>query len=100
MFAGAPLSPGVHYLIVERTPVRSITVRQPSGSDTSVVVKLPEDWTHGASVQAIDRNDALIADVTTSVAGMQTTFPCARTVSGTPVEYYRISQAKPTRRRE
>jgi hypothetical protein len=42
-FNGAALTPGVHYILLEHHG-KLVTVRQPSGPDTSVVVPLPADW--------------------------------------------------------
>ena len=42
-FNGAAITPGVHYLLVERQGDK-VTVRQPSGPETLVTVTLPADW--------------------------------------------------------
>jgi hypothetical protein len=42
-FNGAPLSAGVHYLVVERG-VRGLSVRQPVGGDTEVRIQAPREW--------------------------------------------------------
>jgi hypothetical protein len=39
-FNGAPLSAGVHYLIVERT-AQALTIRQPVGEDTEIRIAIP-----------------------------------------------------------
>lgn len=46
-FGGVPLSPGDHYLLVERT-TDVVTVRQPLGADTTIAVEPPASWRGGA----------------------------------------------------
>jgi hypothetical protein len=75
-FNGAPLSGGVHYLIVERAG-RVLTVRQPAGEDTDVRIAIPADWDtrHGVSVTA----DGKPADF--RLDGQWLTLPCSAQVS-------------------
>ena len=92
-FQAATLSPGVHYLIVERGDGR-IVVRQPSGPDTSLTIALPPGWNPGAAVvQAMSRDSQPIATVPASVDGLHATFNYTRSLAGVPVDRYEISQA-------
>ncbi len=50
-FDGAPLAPGTHYLVVERS-TSSVTVRQPLGEDTPIAVAPPGSWRAGQPLHA------------------------------------------------
>jgi hypothetical protein len=77
-FNGAALTPGVHYLLVERVGGK-VLVRQPSGPDTPVTVKLPGDWDLRKGVK-------VTPPVQVSLDGVQATF----TVSAS-VEHYQVA---------
>jgi hypothetical protein len=89
---GAPLSPGVHYLIIERGG-EVITVRQPSGPDTSLRMALPPEWASGTAVtvHAIARDGREIGTAPLTVDGAEGSFSYARTASGVAVDHYEIS---------
>jgi Domain of unknown function (DUF6259) len=95
-FQGTPLSPGVHYLVIERH-TGAVIVRQPSGPDTSVAITLPPDWnlSDGVMVKAVSRDNQPIAKAQATVDGSQASFVYARSAAGVPVDHYEISPATP-----
>ncbi|HLH27921.1 MAG TPA: hypothetical protein VKW77_03335 [Acidimicrobiales bacterium] len=56
-FDGFPLSPGTHYLVVEREAGTTI-VRQPVGASTALAVDPPAGWTAGEPLVAQAYDDA------------------------------------------
>ena len=82
-FNGAALSQGVHYVLVERLAGR-VTVRQPSGPDTYVTVRLPADWDLSKGVRVTPQ--ARVA-----VDGAQVTFALTAAV-----DHYEITPASAT----
>ena len=94
-FSGKPLSPGLHYVVIERSgPL--ITVRHPSGSDTSLTLELPPDWdlSGGVQVRAMARGNQAIAAVSAAVDDRRLTFLCARGTSSAPVDRYEITSTR------
>lgn len=91
-FGGAPLSAGVHYLLVERGD-GVVSVRHPSGPDTSVTVSLPAEWdlSAGVQVQAMAGHGSAIGPVAVTLDGYRATFFCARMVANTAMEHYEIT---------
>jgi hypothetical protein len=94
-FSGKPLSPGLHYLVIERSG-QLITVRHPSGSDTSLTLELPPDWdlTGGVQVRAMARGNQAITAVSAAVDDRRLTFLCARGTSSAPVDRYEITSTR------
>jgi hypothetical protein len=83
-FNHAPLSPGLHYLIVESSR-STVTVRQPSGLDTDVTISAPNAAT---TARAVDSKGQLIANVPVHVAAGQACFRYAAFVAGKRVNAY------------
>ena len=83
-FNRAPLSPGPHYLIVERSS-SAVTVRQPSGLDTDVTFSVSNA---ASTARAIDSKGQLIANVPVHVNAGQCWFRYAAFVAGTRVDAY------------
>jgi hypothetical protein len=84
-FDGAALTPGTHYLIVERSG-SATTVRQPVGGDTDVAVTAA-----GTSVTALAPDGSPLGPVPASAAGGHITFHYAASLDGRAVGAYRIS---------
>jgi hypothetical protein len=84
-FDGAALTPGTHYLIVERSG-GATTVRQPVGGDTDVAVTAA-----GTSVTALAPDGSPLGPVPASAAGGRITFHFAASLDGRAVGAYRIS---------
>lgn len=85
-FDGAPLAPGVHYLIVERSGT-AVTVRQPVGGDTEVAVTAPA----ATSATALASDGSVVGMVPASASGGQVAFRYAASLDGRAVAAYRIS---------
>jgi hypothetical protein len=91
-FGGVSLSPGVHYVIVERDAVH-VTVRQPVGADSEIAVDPPAAWSPGRTLIAA----ALAADGTQvgTVGGRlqngRFVFSYSDTMNGRGVAAYRIT---------
>jgi hypothetical protein len=91
-FAGAPLAPGVHYLIVRREP-DAVTVEQPVGPPTPVVVPAPAALPPAEALRAT----ALAADGTPlgavegELRGGRFAFTYGREMAGARVAAYRIA---------
>lgn len=77
-FSGASLTPGVHYLLIERLGGK-VTVRQPSGPDTPITVRLPAEWDLSKGVQ-------VTPPVKVAIDGAQATLIVAASV-----EHYEIA---------
>ncbi len=93
-FGASALSPGVHYVVVERTQDAE-TVRQPIGSDTQLAVDPPPVWTAGRSIRAtaIAADGSAIADVPGELRGSHYAFTYQATLNGIPVDSYRLTAA-------
>ena len=91
-FAGAPLSPGTHYLIVQQGD-GAVTVRQPLGDDTPVSVEPPASRGDGRTPQATAYSSAgrMLADVGGALESGRFVFDYRGTVDGEHVGYYRVS---------
>jgi hypothetical protein len=89
-FAGAPLSAGTHYLLVERGAA-AISVRQPVGDDTDLSLDVPAGWTR---VQALAADGSVVGDVDATVGDGRIEFRCAGTLRGTRVDSYRITPSQ------
>jgi hypothetical protein len=87
LFEGARLSPGVHYLVVERER-RQITVRQPLGDDTDLSVRVPRAWR--VRLEAVGENGARVGVVPAQMRGGRLAFQYAATHAGKPVVAYRL----------
>jgi hypothetical protein len=86
-FGGSALSPGTHYLIVERAG-RSTTVRQPLGPDTDLTLDAPGT---AVAVTALDDAGGAISPVAARVAGGRVSFTYASVVDGRAVAAYRVT---------
>jgi hypothetical protein len=84
-FDGAALTPGTHYLVVERAGA-SVTVSQPLGADTDVTVDAP-----GTSVTALAADGSSLGAVPAAAGGGRVTFRYAGSRGGRDVSAYRVS---------
>jgi hypothetical protein len=91
-FAGEPLSAGTHYLIVERAETE-VTVRQPLGADTALVVDPPLSWQAGQPLRAtaIGRDGEVLGEAAGELRERRFRFDYAGTRNGRPVAAYRIT---------
>jgi hypothetical protein len=90
-FAGAPLSPGTHYLVVERARA-SVTVHQPLGDATELAVDLPSSWTPGTPLTATASGPGgAPVGVLGAIEGRRFVFRCLGPADGQPAPTYRIS---------
>ena len=90
-FAGSQLSPGTHYLVVQRTPT-SVTVHQPLGDATQLAVDLPSSWKPGAALTATASTSGGTAEaVTGQIEGRRFVFQCLGPSGGRPAPTYVIS---------
>lgn len=85
-FGGAPLSPGTHYLIVERSG-GATTVSQPLGGDTDVAVAAPA----GAVATASAADGTPLATVSGEHRNGSFIFHYAAVIDGRAVAAYRVS---------
>jgi hypothetical protein len=87
LFGGGRLSPGVHYIVVERT-ARAITVRHPSGADTDIAISVPR----GARmrVEAVGSSGERLGPIPRRLAGGRVVFHYAAAHGGRPVAAYRL----------
>jgi uncharacterized protein YfaA (DUF2138 family) len=90
------LSGGVHFLLMEQADA-VVTVRQPSGADTSITVTLPLDWDAIAGIQAraVGRDNQTIAGISVTLDGRRATFSYAKAVNASPVDRYEIGVIRP-----
>jgi uncharacterized protein DUF6259 len=88
-FGGAPLTPGTHDVVVERTQA-AVTVRQPIGADTDLAVT-PPAAPGPQQVLALASDGSTIAAVPASTSGGRVVFHYAGVVAGRRVAAYRIS---------
>ena len=91
-FDDAALSPGTHFLIVERNAA-SLTVRQPIGDDTDVAVDPPSssDPAHALQATALDADGKAVGAMTGEQRDGRFVFHYAGTLDGRPVAAYRIA---------
>jgi hypothetical protein len=89
-FDGVPLSPGVHYVIVERDAT-SVTVRQPVGADSDIAIEPPAGSAFTATALASDGTQLGI--VGGQLQGGRFVFRYAGTVNGRTVAGYRVAPA-------
>ena len=91
-FNGAPLTEGVHYLILERGGA-AVTVSQPLGGDTEVAVDPPASWRPGGGLRAraLDKGGQPFADVAGRLRGGRFEFRYESAVDGRPAAGYRIT---------
>jgi Domain of unknown function (DUF6259) len=91
-FDNAVLSPGTHFLIVERNAT-SLTVRQPVGDDTDVALTPPSSWNaaHAIQATALDANGNAIAAVTGELRDGRFVFHYASTLDRRPAAAYRVT---------
>ncbi|HEU5263321.1 MAG TPA: hypothetical protein VFU34_01690, partial [Gaiellaceae bacterium] len=91
-FDGVALSPGTHYVIVERNEV-SVTARQPLGADTNLAVEPPRTWSPGRTLHATALNtDGRVAGaVSGEIRDDRFVFRYAGRLNGDSVAAYRIT---------
>ncbi|MBN1139363.1 MAG: hypothetical protein JXM73_22490 [Anaerolineae bacterium] len=91
-FNGAAITPGDHYVILERM-ASAVIVRHPVGSETPLSIDAPDDWQEGETlqVQAFDRTGNLLDDVDFEMEGRMVLFTCHQFYGDQYVAYYRIS---------
>jgi hypothetical protein len=87
-FAGQPLSPGTHYLVVEREG-SMLSVSQPLGTDTAVSVAPPAPAA-GLRAVALDSAGGEIAAVPGVLRDGRFEFEYRRALNGNPVASYRV----------
>lgn len=85
------LTPGEHYLIIERTPY-TVTVRQPVGPSTLLAIDAPADWQPGATVQLLvyDQAGALLGKVDHWIIDRRIYFYYQREWKGVSVGRYEV----------
>jgi uncharacterized protein DUF6259 len=86
-FAGASLSAGTHYLLVERSG-DAVTVQQPLGGDTSLAIDSPSPTTPHATAHAADGRT--LGEARGELRGGRFVFDYRATVDGTDAAFYRI----------
>jgi hypothetical protein len=89
-FDGASLSPGVHYVIVERAAA-SVIVRQPVGADSDIAVEPPAGSAFTAT--AIASDGVQLGTVGGRLQGGRFVFRYAGRVNGRTVAGYRVAAA-------
>ncbi len=91
-FGGSALSPGVHYVVVERSG-GAVGVRQPIGADTQLAVDPPPGWTAGQPIRvtALAAGGSPIADVPGELRGSRYAFTYQSALNGTRVDAYRLT---------
>jgi len=90
-YNGVPLSDGDHYLIEERGQ-RTITVRQPAGANTSLLVRLLPGWSAASPVEvwAFTSSSQFIGRVTPTVTANGVRFEYQTQLSGKNVDHYLV----------
>jgi uncharacterized protein DUF6259 len=93
-FDGVPLSPGTHYLIVERTAT-SVTVHQPVGNDTDVAIDLPSSSNGARTLQAtaLDANGNAVESVPCTLQDGRFILHYASLLDHRPIAAYQIALA-------
>jgi hypothetical protein len=88
---GSALSPGEHYVIIERTP-HVVTVRQPVGADTVLSVEAPDDWQAGETlhVWAFDRTGDNLGEVGFWTEGRKVKLIYRQELNSQAVGYYQL----------
>jgi hypothetical protein len=91
-FDGGTLSPGTHYIVVERTPA-SVTVRQPVGGDTELGVAPPAAWSAGLGLHAtaLSADGTPLGVVDGRIESGRYTFAYSSTLNGVRVAAYRVA---------
>ena len=91
-FNGSALTAGPHYVVVERHD-RTLTVRQPSGSDTWLTVSLPSDWdlSRGIQVRGFTRGNRSVDSAPVTLDGRRATFLWSRAAGPMLLERYEIT---------
>lgn len=91
-FDGAPLTAGVHYVIVQRDG-SSTVVRQPLGPDTELAVEPPLSWSSGRTLRAvaIASDGTTLGPATGEVQNGRFVFRYAAELNGRAVAGYRLS---------
>lgn len=86
------LSSGDHYLIEERA-AEEVTVRQPKGEDTPLLIRPLSGWEEGAQliIQAYDWDGLLIETMPARWESGFIQFDYRQKLDGVPVAYYRIA---------
>jgi hypothetical protein len=92
-FAGAPLSAGVHYLIVRREP-DAVTVEQPLGAPTPVVVPAPSSLRPAETLRAtaLAADGRALGTVAGELRGGRFAFVYGHELAGARVAAYRIAR--------
>jgi hypothetical protein len=92
-YNGAPLSAGEHYLIEERGQ-DEITIRQPLGSSTNLILRPLVSWSATDPIQASAYNKAgqFIATVPVTVTAQAITLNYQLLVAGQPVAFYKVTR--------
>jgi hypothetical protein len=95
---GSPLSPGAHYVVIERQ-AGVVSVWQPVGDDTPVTVDPPLDWSAGQTLQvtAVDQDSNRLAMVDFWFVGQRLSFQYFARVAGQPVDHYEIENLESRR---
>ena len=90
-FDGVPLSPGTHYLVLERN-ASAVTVRQPVGADTNIAVatNTGDSRTGTLHATAIGADGAALGTVPAALQPGRVVFAYTNTLNGRRVEAYRI----------
>lgn len=91
-FDGVALSPGTHYVIVERNEV-SVTARQPLGADTNLAVEPPRTWSPGRTLHAtaLATDGRVAGAVSGEIRDGRFVFRYAGRLNGDSVAAYRIT---------
>jgi hypothetical protein len=88
-FAGVALSPGVHYVIVERAAT-SVTVRQPVGADTDLAIAPPAASGTPLVATALTSDGTAVGTVGGTLRDGRFVFRYAATLNGRAVAAYRV----------
>jgi hypothetical protein len=88
-FDGAPLSPGAHHVIVERTS-STVDVSQPVGGDTALAIDPPSS-SSALHATALAADGTPLGSVGGTIAKGKFVFEYIATMNGAPVSEYRIA---------
>jgi hypothetical protein len=88
-FAGVALSPGVHYVIVERAAT-SVTVRQPVGADTDLAIAPPAASGTPLVATALTSDGTAVGTVGGTLRDGRFVFRYAATLNGRAVAAYHV----------
>lgn len=95
-FNNGPLSPGEHYLVLERAP-DGVTIHQPLGAQTVLLVDAPERWQPGQKLElsAFDHAGQRLGQVDFSLLeDRRVRFVYRSAWNGKPISYYALTMIR------